>query len=417
QRLQQQGVAGWWGDLGEPEAHPDGAIHRLSRQELRASGAEVHNAYGHQWAQLLYQSLQQWQPQQRPMIMMRSGFIGSQRYGMIPWTGDVARSWQGLQPQVELSLQMGMLGLGFTHSDLGGFAGGETLDSELYTRWLQYGAFQPIFRPHGQDHLPVEPIFTDAITQARVKRFITLRYQLMPYLYSMVYQNSLTGMPLMRPLFMEEPQRFEQTDAYRFGDAFIVVPITTAGISEVSVDLPAGIYFDWFSGQRYQGGQTVTIPVDLDTIPLLVEAGAFVPMVKPYRNEQAYSSRALTVHYFHDEQQRQGHGIMYEDDGQDPLAIEANRYERLQFSSHYEPSQRHLSLRLERQGAYPNMPARRQLTLQLHHLGAVAKIEAAGQPLAWEQRPNGVEIEVEWGGAPLNIEVTLQDVLAQQTRL
>ena len=155
--LYKQGVAGWWGDLGEPEVHPSDAVHNLNG--ITATGDEVHNAYGHKWAEQVYQHQQHLAPNKRPFIMMRSGFVGSQRYGMIPWTGDVSRSWDGLKPQVELSLQMGLFGLGYTHSDLGGFAGGEVFDPQMYIRWLQYGIFQPVFRPHAQDNIAPEPVF------------------------------------------------------------------------------------------------------------------------------------------------------------------------------------------------------------------------------------------------------------------
>jgi len=141
-------------------------------------------------------------PDQRPFILMRSGFAGSQRYGMIPWTGDVSRSWGGLKPQVELSLQMSLLGMAYTHSDLGGFAGGEQFDQEMYIRWLQYGVFQPIYRPHAQDNIAPEVVFHDKRTQDILRKYIKLRYNLLPYNYTLAYQNSTTGMPLMRPLFL-----------------------------------------------------------------------------------------------------------------------------------------------------------------------------------------------------------------------
>ncbi|MCD4695053.1 MAG: DUF4968 domain-containing protein, partial [Bacteroidales bacterium] len=128
-----QGIGGWWGDLGEPEVHPS------DLQHVNGSADEVHNAYGHEWLKMIWDGYQKDFPGQRPFILMRSGYAGSQRYGIIPWTGDVNRSWGGLVPQVELSLQMGLQGIAYMHSDLGGFAGGDTLDNELYIRWLQYG--------------------------------------------------------------------------------------------------------------------------------------------------------------------------------------------------------------------------------------------------------------------------------------
>ncbi|MDY6885649.1 MAG: glycoside hydrolase family 31 protein, partial [Pseudomonadota bacterium] len=142
EKLAAQGVAGWWGDLGEPEVHPDDIQHAWSEAGLgnqTVSGTEVHNGYGHQWAKTVYNNLTELQSDTRPFVLMRSGFLGSQRYGMVPWTGDVSRSWGGLKPQVELALQMSVFGLAYTHSDLGGFAGGDTFDAELYTRWLQFG--------------------------------------------------------------------------------------------------------------------------------------------------------------------------------------------------------------------------------------------------------------------------------------
>jgi len=134
ERLFEQGIAGTWGDLGEPEVHPADALHRLGDAGLEATADEIHNAFGHAWAELVYENQVRRFPDMRPLIMMRSGFAGTQRYGMVPWTGDVDRSWGGLKPQVELSLQMGLLGLAYTHSDLGGFAGGETFDKEMYIR-------------------------------------------------------------------------------------------------------------------------------------------------------------------------------------------------------------------------------------------------------------------------------------------
>ncbi|WP_338027390.1 TIM-barrel domain-containing protein [Colwellia maritima] len=118
--LYQQGVSGWWGDLGEPEVHPSDTLHTLEDGSV-VNGDAIHNVYGHQWAKMVFDNQLDLAPDKRPFILMRSGFAGSQRYGMIPWTGDVSRSWGGLKPQVELSLQMGVLGMGYTHSDLGGF--------------------------------------------------------------------------------------------------------------------------------------------------------------------------------------------------------------------------------------------------------------------------------------------------------
>ncbi len=195
--LAEQGVKGVWGDLGEPEAHPSELIH------FTGTADEVHNIYGHDWARLVYEGYERDFPNERPFILMRSGYSGSQRYGMIPWSGDVNRSWGGLKPQVEIALQMAMQGLGYMHSDLGGF-GGANLDDELYTRWLQYGVFQPIFRPHAQEEVPSEPVYREEKTKQLAKESIEMRYRMLPYNYNLAFENNQKGTPFMRPLFFED---------------------------------------------------------------------------------------------------------------------------------------------------------------------------------------------------------------------
>ena len=157
------GVKGVWGDLGEPEVHPSKLLHATGTAD------EVHNIYGHDWARLVFEGYQKYFPNQRPFILMRSGSSGSQRFGLIPWSGDVNRTWGGLQSQTEIAIQMAMQGLAYMHSDLGGFAGAN-LDDELYTRWLQYGVFQPIYRPHAQEEVPAEPVFREEKTKQLAKQ-------------------------------------------------------------------------------------------------------------------------------------------------------------------------------------------------------------------------------------------------------
>ena len=181
--LKEKGIVGIWGDLGEPEVHPTALKH------YNTSADEVHNIYGHDWAGLIYKGYKNDFSEERPFILMRAGYSGSQRYGMIPWSGDVNRTWGGLQSQTEIALQMGLQGLGYMHSDLGGFAG-DNLDDELYTRWLQYGVFQPIFRPHAQEEVPSEPIYRSEEALKLSKKAIALRYALLPYNYHLVFNIS-----------------------------------------------------------------------------------------------------------------------------------------------------------------------------------------------------------------------------------
>jgi oligosaccharide 4-alpha-D-glucosyltransferase len=401
--LADYGVAGWWGDLGEPEVHPSDSIHSVGTAD------EIHNAYGHRWAELLYQNRLDKQPSQRPMIMMRSGFAGSQRFGMIPWTGDVSRSWDGLKPQVELALQMGLLGMAYTHSDLGGFAGGEVFDQEMYIRWLQYGVFQPVYRPHAQEQIAPEPVLHDKKTKDILRDYVKLRYRLLPYNYTLAYQNSMTGMPLMRPLFFENEADLSliaNKDSYLWGDAFLVTPVTAAGVTSVPVQLPAGVWLDYWTDQVYQGGRTIEQPTDLTRLPVLVRAGSFVPMVPAVQSLKDYSSRQLELHYYHDASVSHAKGQMYEDDGLSPDSLKNKQYELLTFAA--QANNQSLSLHLNRTGlGYLGMPKQRQVTLVLHQVSKPATALVDGKALQWVE----TEAELIPGKAwfdPVKLQVRLQ---------
>ncbi|MDJ0939429.1 MAG: glycoside hydrolase family 31 protein [Woeseiaceae bacterium] len=362
------GVGGTWGDLGEPEVHPGDALHSFDDGTV-ATGDEVHNAYGHRWAQLVYENQVERYPDTRPVILMRSGFVGSQRFGMMPWTGDVARSWGGLRPQVELSLQMGLLGLAYNHSDLGGFAGGETFDKEMYLRWMQYGVFQPIYRPHAQEHIAPEPVFHDRETRRIARDFIRLRYALLPYIYTLAWENSTTGMPLMRPLFFEDESDLALVDekyAYLWGNAFLVRPVTEAGLDAIDMPLPDGTWFDFWTDTRYEGGQTASVPFALETTPVLVRAGSFVPMVEPVNTTDAYSTESLTVHYYADASVRSAGGRMYDDDGRSRTSLDDGEFEILFFEALQNGATLNIDL-ARAVGGYDGMPATRTITLVVHN--------------------------------------------------
>ncbi|MEQ9562103.1 MAG: glycoside hydrolase family 31 protein, partial [Woeseiaceae bacterium] len=368
-RLFSQGIAGTWGDLGEPEVHPDDILHWLSDAGMTARGDEVHNAFGHTWAKMIYEQQAEMQPEVRPLLLMRSGFAGTQRYGMVPWTGDVNRNWGGLKPQIELSLQMSLLGLAYTHSDLGGFAGGTEFDKELYIRWLQYGVFQPVYRPHGQEHIASEPVFHDRETRNIVRDYIELRYRLLPYNYTLAFENSTSGMPLMRPLFFENEDDLsliDEKNAYLWGDAFLVAPVMDPGLDKVDVRLPPGVWFDFWDDTRHVGGNNVSVPVTLETIPVLVRAGAFVPMADVVQTTRDYSSRRLTLHYYADRSVRQSSGQMYEDDGKSRSSLEKGNFELLKFASRQDGNS--LTIGLGREGgSYAGMPESRDLSIVIHN--------------------------------------------------
>lgn len=333
--LANQGVAGIWGDLGEPEVFPSKAITAAGKAD------EVHNIYGHNWAKLVYEGYQKDFPNQRPFILMRAGYSGSQRYGMIPWSGDVNRSWGGLQSQMEIALQMGMQGLGYMHSDLGGFAG-DYNNNELYLRWLQYGVFNPVFRPHAQEEVASEIARKDILTMAKAKVAVELRYKMLPYNYTLAYENATSGQPLMRPLFFEEPENATLktvSESYLWGKDFLIKPITQPNIKSTEVYFPAtSNWYDFYTGKKYTGGTKSVVKVNENYIPTFVRGGVFYPMTAVVQNTEQYNNSNLDLHYYFD-------GILsserefYFDDGKNPNTINnSSLHEILNCSTSYNKS-------------------------------------------------------------------------------
>ena len=333
--LRAKGVVGVWGDLGEPEVHPKALKH------YNRTADEVHNIYGHDWAGLIHNGYKKDFPNERPFVLMRAGYSGSQRYGLIPWSGDVNRTWGGLQSQTEIALQMGLQGLGYMHSDLGGFAGAN-LDDELYVRWLQYGVFQPIFRPHAQEEVPSEPVFRSQKALELSKQAVDLRYSLLPYNYHLVFENNTKGLPLMRPLFFED-SRIEMdtiSTTYLWGNDFLISPITKAGQEQQKVDFPiTGNWYDFYSKQKFDGGKTTFIQTQENFIPTFVRAGAIVPMTKPIQSTDNYQLDQFELHYYFDKNVQHTQRLIYNDDGVLANAYENGHYELLKVDAKNNPKQ------------------------------------------------------------------------------
>ena len=333
--LRAKGVVGVWGDLGEPEVHPKALKH------YNRTADEVHNIYGHDWAGLIHNGYKKDFPKERPFVLMRAGYSGSQRYGLIPWSGDVNRTWGGLQSQTEIALQMGLQGLGYMHSDLGGFAGAN-LDDELYVRWLQYGVFQPIFRPHAQEEVPSEPVFRSQKALELSKQAVDLRYSLLPYNYHLVFENNTKGLPLMRPLFFED-SRIEMdtiSTTYLWGNDFLISPITKAGQEQQKVDFPiTGNWYDFYSKQKFEGGKTTFIQTQENFIPTFVRAGAIVPMTKPIQSTDNYQLDQFELHYYFDKNVQHTQRLIYNDDGVLANAYENGHYELLKVDAKNNPKQ------------------------------------------------------------------------------
>lgn len=387
------GIGGWWGDLGEPEVHP------LEAQHATGSADEVHNIYGHDWTRLIYEGYQKDFPEQRPFILMRAGYSGSQRFGIIPWTGDVSRSWGGLKPQTEISLQMGLQGIGYMHSDLGGFAGGEEFDAELYTRWLQYGVFQPIYRPHAQEHIASEPVFHDDTTKSLAREAIKLRYSLIPYIYTLAFDNSQTGIPFMRPLFFMEPENdslYLESDTYMWGDNFLVSPITEPGIEQKEIYFPKNnIWYDFFTDQLYTGGKSYVVNIRNEHIPVFVKAGSFITMVDPVQSTKNYSTRDLKIHYYPGPES--SFGKLYDDDGISPQAYTKGKYEILYFKADSEGESIQFEFNKELGSDYKSID--RNIELIIHNFDNEPELVNLNDEMVtfnWDSEKRILQIPFDW---------------------
>lgn len=367
------GVEGLWGDLGEPESHPAAIRHVWGKAD------EVHGIYGHYWAKSIYDRFRHDFPEKRLFFLARSGYAGTQRFGIVPWSGDVARSWGGLQAQLPAMLNMSLSGIPYMHSDAGGFALGKK-DDELYTRWLQFAVFSPILRPHGSG-MPSEPVFFNDTTQRIVRQFMKLRYELLPYIYTTAWQTTTNGSPLVRPMFWQNPddQRFDELfSQYYFGDHLLVAPVTEAGKQTMDIELPKGLWYHFWTGKRVQGGKRIQVQLSLESIPVFAKGGSVIPRIAPVNHTDLYSSRELFLHVYLPEGNTALHGSMYEDDGQSYSAIEQQDFELLNFDG--QMTEQGVEMSFSRKGnGYPGMPESRLVEMIVYGYPKTMKTVSFGE--------------------------------------
>lgn len=403
------GIAGWWGDLGEPESHPSDIWHVTGKAD------QVHNIYGHYWDKMLFEKYKVNYPNTRLFHLQRSGFAGTQRFSAFPWTGDVSRSWGGLQAQLPLLLTMGMNGLGYIHSDAGGFAQG-VKDDELYTRWLQFAVFTPILRPHGSG-IPSEPVYWSAQTQDIVRRYIKLRYAMLPYNYSLAYQNATSGMPLMRPLFYQFPDdtvAFSSDNQYMWGDNLMVAPVIEKGKNTQSIYFPAGNWFDFHTGVEYKGKTRIDFPINIENIPVFAKAGSFIPLTAPLTTTDKYTGGNYTVRYY---PSGKSTFVQFEDNGLDSKSLSEGKYELITYKGNKESLI--TTVEISKTGSWQGMPDSRNMLLQIRTDTKAAKVMVNGKTIkikAKKETSTGKKTTVtfdekwlyvsfNWDGNPVKIEV------------
>jgi alpha-glucosidase/alpha-D-xyloside xylohydrolase len=319
------GVDGWWPDDGDELDRES----RIARHKLYYQGPLLDR------------------PNVRPWNLQRTGYAGVARYGGWIWSGDVDSRWETLKTHVAIGQNHSLSLSPYWGSDIGGFYPGPELTGELYVRWFQFGAFCPSFRAHGRtwhlrrpwgwnagdagpiehnDWRPPESDLTNGEVEPICRKYLELRYRLLPYTYTLCRVAHDTGLPLMRPLWLHYPddeQAITRGDEYLWGRDILVAPVTERGAAEWTLYLPEGQWYDFWTSERQSGGREITRTVDLATMPLYVRAGAIVPLdpVRQHTGETVNEPTSVRIYTGAD-----GKFRWYDDDG---ASLE---YERGQFA-------------------------------------------------------------------------------------
>jgi len=330
--LASAGVRGWWNDMNEPSVFDVptktidvNALHNADGRPT--THAAFHNVYGMMMTLGTYEGVIRAVPGERPFVLTRASFAGGQRYSAV-WTGDNVASWEHLRMALTMCLNLSVSGFPFVGSDIGGFIGYP--GGELFARWLQLGVFTPLMRAHSaineRNKEPWE--FGEEFTEIN-RKTISLRYRFLPYVYTIMREASVTGMPAMRPLTFVYPDREDylgDVSEFLFGNNLLVAPVLTQGQTQRDVKLPAGGWYDFYSGRRYSGNSRVRVDAPLGHLPLFARAGAILPLQQPVQYTSPIDTLTLVV--FPPEGDQETVTTLYEDDGTSFSYVEGEYSER-----------------------------------------------------------------------------------------
>lgn len=273
------GVAGVWNDMNEPASFrgplPDDVV--FTDEDKKASHKEIHNLYGHNMAKATYEGWKKYSGK-RPFVITRACYSGSQKY-TTGWTGDNHSIWSHIRMAVPQLCNLGLSGMSFVGTDVGGF--GSDCTPELFARWIQLGCFSPFFRDHcAKGCKAQEPWqFGEEVLDIS-RKYINLRYELLPYIYDLMRECECSGIPVMRPLVLEyeKDEKVKNcNDQFMLGDRMLIAPVLEQGAREKLVYLPEGIWYDYWTGKEFAGGQSYICKAPLDICPVFVKAGAVIP--------------------------------------------------------------------------------------------------------------------------------------------
>lgn len=359
------GVSGFWNDMNEPalfnetKTMPEEQMHRMD-DGSREPHTLIHNAYGALNVQATFEGVKRLRPGQRPFVLTRAAFSGSQRYSA-SWTGDNVATREHLAATIPTLSNLGVSGYPNIGADVGGFEGCPS--PELLAEWMELGAFQPFFRNHsGKGTCLREPWVHGDQMEARMRRAIERRYIYLPYLYTVFEEASRTGHPVMRPLWYEHPEEAEAREnesLFYVGEHLLVAPKLTEDSRERDLDLPAGDYFRTDTGEVLRGSteNRISYP-EGDSILLFARAGAIIPTGPVLQHTGEGQGGSLTLHVFPGEECR---GEVYTDDGV-TYGYQSGNYRRLSLSC--AADERGFSLNVSSEGEF--VPWWKDITVALH---------------------------------------------------
>ena len=374
--LLEAGVAGFWNDMNEPAIF-GGGMARCVRHSYEGQGAshgEIHNVYGLQMARASAEGLRRLRPDERVPVISRSGYAGLQRYALV-WTGDNQSTWAQLRLGVSMCLNLGLSGIAFCGPDVGGFSG--DCDGELLARWTQVGALTPFFRNHSAlGTRSQEPWAFGEPYESICRRWIELRYELLPYIYTAAWQAAQSGLPMMRPLalaFPEDMRTYSLDDQFLLGDALMAAPVGRPGQTSRRVYLPGGPWYDFWTGEQQAG--TITADTPLERMPLYVRAGSVLPMGPVLQHSGEWPPDLLRLHIYAGE----GESWLYEDDGHS-LAYQAGEFQVTRFSCRTAAGG---GLAVHRRVEGPFNPGYSRFEITIHGLASAPRqVLVDGQPAA-----------------------------------
>jgi alpha-D-xyloside xylohydrolase len=373
--LFQDGIDGWWMDASEPEFDV-----LKGRQTFLGSGESVRNAYPLYVTKAIYEGQRATTDRKRVVILTRSAFAGQQRNAAASWSGDITANWITLRRQIAAGLSFSMSGLPYWTTDIGGFFRPDdqyTSDAyhQLLIRWFQYGAFCPIFRVHGYKSNAELWNYGNEVERV-LTQYDELRYRLLPYIYSAAWGVTNRGETLMRALpleFSSDPGARGVSDQFVFGPALLINPVTSEGMTQRQLYLPAGVeWVDFWTGKRMSGGQTITADAPLDRIPIYGRAGSIVP-IGPRAESATAKADPIEIRIYPG---ANGDFNLYEDGG-DNYDYEHGAYSVIPF--HWDEKSRRLTIG-DRHGSFPGMLEHRTFHAVIVREGHGAGITSSSPP-------------------------------------